>query len=38
MVTVLRVIQRGRTGATVVVGVARTTSYKFGEAVGLDVG
>ncbi len=38
MVTVLRVIQRGRTGATVVGGVARTTSYKFDEAVGLDVG
>lgn len=38
MVTVLRVIQRGGTEATVVVGVARTTSYRFDEAVRLDEG
>lgn len=38
MVTVLRVIQQGRTGATVVVGVARTTSYRFDGTGKVDVG
>ena len=38
MVTVLGVIQRGRMGATVVVGVARTTSYRSDEAGKVDVG
>jgi len=38
MVTVLRVIQQGRTGATVAVAAARTTSYRFDEAGRVDVG
>jgi hypothetical protein len=38
MVTVLRVIQRGRTEATVAVAVARTTSYRVDEAGKVDLG
>jgi len=38
MVTGLRVVQRGRQGATVMAAAARTTSYKFDEAGKVDVG